>query len=70
MKTLGDIEKFNLYIQKTQVYIFFDGLEDRFDAIRAQVLQIKLFPSVEQAYGYVRHEASRQGVMIKGEVGG
>jgi hypothetical protein len=43
------------------VYIFLDGLEDRFDTIRAQVLQ-----SIKQVYGYVRHEARRQGVMIKG----
>lgn len=59
--TPGDIEKFNLFIQKIRVYIFFDGLEDRFDTIRAQVLQIKPFPSIEQAYDYVRDKASPQG---------
>jgi gag-polypeptide of LTR copia-type len=35
MDTPEDIEKFNLYIQKARVYIFLDGLEDRFDVIRA-----------------------------------
>jgi response regulator RpfG family c-di-GMP phosphodiesterase len=35
MDTPGDIEKFNHFIQKSRVYTFLDGLEDRFDAIRA-----------------------------------
>lgn len=45
MDTPGDTDKFNLFIQKDRVYTFLDGLEDRFDTIRAQVLQIKPFPS-------------------------
>jgi GAG-pre-integrase domain/gag-polypeptide of LTR copia-type len=65
MDTPGDIEKFNLFIQKARVYTFLDDLEDRFDVIRAQVLQMKPFPTVEQAFGHVRHEATRQGVMVK-----
>ncbi|XP_020263632.1 uncharacterized protein LOC109839566 isoform X1 [Asparagus officinalis] len=65
MDTPNDIEKFNLFIQKARVYTFLDGLEDRFDAIQAQVLQLKPFTTIEQAFGHVRHEATRQSVMMK-----
>ena len=60
-----DIEKFNNFIQKTRVYTFLDGLDDRLDNIRAQVLQMSSFPSLEQAYAHVRRESNRQGMMIK-----
>jgi gag-polypeptide of LTR copia-type len=62
-----DIEKFNVYIEKTRVYTFLDGLDDRLDSIRASMLQISPFPTVEQAYEVLRREAIRQSVMLKGE---
>ncbi|XP_078164769.1 uncharacterized protein LOC144559580 [Carex rostrata] len=65
-----DIEQFNKYLEKTRVYTFLDGLDDRLDNIRASVLQMLPFPTVEQAYGVVRREAIRQSVMLKGEEDG
>lgn len=67
MTSAMDIEKFNAYIEKTRVYTFLDGLDDRLDNIRASVLQMSPFPTVEQAYGVIRREAIRQSVMLKGE---
>ncbi|XP_078161806.1 uncharacterized protein LOC144557152 [Carex rostrata] len=64
-----DITKFNEFVQETRVYTFLDGLDDRLDNVRAVVLQMTSFPSVEQAYVIVRRETSRQGVMLKGEEG-
>lgn len=46
--------------------MFLDGLDDRLDKIRADVLQIRPFPTVEQAYAYVRREDVRQTVMRAG----
>ncbi|KAI5390562.1 hypothetical protein KIW84_075750 [Lathyrus oleraceus] len=42
---------------------FLDGLDDRLDNIRSDVLQMKPFPTVEQAYAHVRMETLRQEVM-------
>lgn len=42
-----------------RVYGFLDGLANRLDKIRSDVLQLKPFPTVEQAYAYVRREDSR-----------
>lgn len=66
MEYAVDIDKFNLFIQKTRVYTFLDGLDDALDGVRAQIVQIRPFPNVQQAYGNVRREAIRQSVMIKG----
>ncbi|KAK3007336.1 hypothetical protein RJ639_016752 [Escallonia herrerae] len=41
-----------------------DGLDDRLDNIRGDVLQLKPFPTVEQAYAHVRREDLRQSVML------
>jgi hypothetical protein len=54
-----EIEKFNKYIQENRVYIFLDGLDDKLDRVRADVVQMTLFPTVEQAYARVRQEATR-----------
>jgi transposase InsO family protein len=66
MEYAGDIEKFNTYLQKMRVYTFLDGLDDTLDGVRAQVVLLSPFPTIEQAYGYIRREATRQGIMIKG----
>jgi hypothetical protein len=66
MEYAVDIDKFNTFIKKTRVYIFLDGLDDVLDGVRAQVVMLRLFPSIEQTYKYVRREATRQGIMIKG----
>ncbi|XP_078153858.1 uncharacterized protein LOC144549001 isoform X4 [Carex rostrata] len=63
---IEDIEKFNGFIQETRVYTFLDGLDDRLDNVRADVLQMSPFPTVEQAYARVRREATRQEIMMKG----
>jgi transposase InsO family protein len=59
----SDIQKFNLITQEDRVYTFLDGLDDRLDKVRSDVLQIKPFPTVEQAYAFVRREDIRQTVM-------
>ena len=46
------------------MYTFLDGLDDRLDKIRSDVLQLKPFPTMEQAYAYVRREDIRQTVML------
>ena len=44
--------------------IFLDGFDNQLDKIRGDVLQLRPFPTVEQAYAHVCREASRQTVMI------
>ncbi|GFS34379.1 hypothetical protein Acr_00g0033690 [Actinidia rufa] len=51
-------------IQEDRVYIFLDGLDDRLDKIRGDMLQIRPFPTVEQAYAHIRREDIRQVVMM------
>ena len=63
MECSVDIQHYNRITQEDRVYVFLDGLDDRLDKIRADVLQLKPFPSVEQAYAHVRREAIRQQVM-------
>lgn len=65
MRCAADIQIYNRQLQEDRVYVFLDGLDDRLDNIRGDVLQMHPFPSVEQAYGYVRREAIRQAVMNK-----
>ena len=47
MKCVEDIQLYNSNIQEDRVYVFLDGLDDRLDKIRSDVLQMKPFPSVE-----------------------
>ncbi|XP_015577393.1 uncharacterized protein LOC107261597 [Ricinus communis] len=51
---------------ETYYNIFQDGLDDRLDKVRSDVLQMQPFPTIEQAYGYVRREDIRQSVMLTG----
>ncbi|KAJ8630065.1 hypothetical protein MRB53_023388 [Persea americana] len=51
---------------RRRVYIFLDGLDDRLDNVRSAVLQLKPFPTVEQAYAHIRREDIRQSVMALG----
>ncbi|CAJ2667601.1 unnamed protein product [Trifolium pratense] len=62
----ADIQKYNTLLQEDRVYTFLDGLNDRLDKIRSDVLQMKPFPTVEQAYAHVRREEIRQMVMLAG----
>ncbi|KAL6350723.1 hypothetical protein AAG906_028185 [Vitis piasezkii] len=39
-----------------RVYTFLDGLDDKLDNIRSDVLQLKPFPTVEQAYAHVPND--------------
>ncbi|XP_010263164.1 PREDICTED: uncharacterized protein LOC104601508 [Nelumbo nucifera] len=64
MECAADIQRYNTLLQEERVYIFLDGLDDRLDKIRADVLQMHPFPTIEQAYAHVRREAIRQRVMI------
>ena len=49
----------NSNIQEDRVYTFLDGLDDHQEKIRSDVLQIRPFPIVEQAYAQVRKEVVR-----------
>jgi hypothetical protein len=64
MKCAQDIAQFNRIQQEDRVYTFLDGLDDRLDNVRADVLQLPSLPMVEQAYALVRKEDSRQSVML------
>lgn len=64
MKCANDIQLYNNLIQEDRVNAFLDGLEDRLDKIRSDVLQVQPFPTVEQAYAYVRREDIRQSFML------
>ena len=66
MECATDIQKYNSMIQEERVYICLDGLDDRLDNIRSDILQLKLFPAIEQAYAHVRREDTRQAVMTAG----
>ena len=59
-----DIEKHNYLIQEDRVLTFLDGLDDRLDSIRATVLQLKPFPTIEQAFALVRREENCQ-IVVK-----
>ena len=64
MKCVEYIQIYNSNIQKDRVYVFLNGLNDRLNKIRNDVLQVKPFPIVEQAYAHVRREDTRQAVML------
>jgi len=64
MDCVHDIQKYNTLLQEDRVYTFLDGLDDRLDKIRSDVLQLKPFLTVEQAYAHVRREDIRQAVML------
>lgn len=66
MECVADIKHYNDMLQEDRVYVFLDGL-DRLDKIRGDILQMKPFPTIEQAYAHVRREAVRQAVMITGD---
>lgn len=66
MKCAIDIKSYNSILQEERVYTFLDGLDDRLDHVRSDVLRLKPFPSIEQAYAHVRREDLRQSVMISG----
>jgi len=66
MECAVDIQHFNDLLQGERVYAFLDGLDDRLDNIRSDILQMRPFPTIEQAYAHVRREAIRQAVMVTG----
>lgn len=43
-------------LQENYVYTFLDGLDDRLDKIRGDIIQLTLFSIIEQAYAVVRRE--------------
>ena len=64
--TLIKVYIYNNLLQDDRVYTFLDGLDDRLNNIRSDVLQMQPFPMVEQAYAHVRREAMRHAVMVAG----
>ncbi|KAK2969271.1 hypothetical protein RJ640_021990 [Escallonia rubra] len=68
MKCESDIEKYNSVLQEDGVYTFLDGLDDQLDKIQVDVLQLKPFPTVEQAYAHVHREDLRQSVRLTKDI--
>lgn len=62
-----DIRIYNTTVQEDRVYTFLDGLDDRLDNIRADILRMQPFPTIEQAYAEVRKENQRQTVKLTKE---
>jgi len=60
----SDIRRFNLITQEDRVYTFLDGRDDHLDNVRSDVLQIKPFPTVEQAHTFVGREDMRKTMMM------
>jgi hypothetical protein len=54
MECVGDIQRYNDMLQEDRVYSFLDGLDDKLDNIRSDILQMRPFPTIEQAYAHVR----------------
>ena len=63
MECATDIHHYNNLLQEDRIYTFLDGLDDRLDNIRSDVLQMSPFPSIDQAYAHVHIEALQQAVM-------
>lgn len=63
MECPANIQRYNNLLQEDRVYVFLDGLDNKLDNIRSDVLQLHPFPTVEQAYAHVRKEALRHAVM-------
>ncbi len=64
MRYEQDIKGSNSIVQEDRVYTFLDGLNDHLDKIRGDVLHVRPFPTVEQAYAHVRREDMRQAIMM------
>lgn len=61
-----DIQRYNSILQEDRVYIFLDGHDDCLDNIQSDVLQLKPFLTIEQAYAHVHNEDVQQNVMAYG----
>ncbi|KAL3510952.1 hypothetical protein ACH5RR_030353 [Cinchona calisaya] len=68
MKTDKDIHTYNQIIQEERLYIFLDGLDDKLDATRRDILNTHPIPSLAEAYAMVRREIRRQTVMNDGGI--
>lgn len=60
MECHDDIKHYNRLLQEDRVYVLLDGLDDWLDKICGDVLQMKSFPTVEQACANVWREATWQ----------
>ncbi|KAL3519671.1 hypothetical protein ACH5RR_017820 [Cinchona calisaya] len=68
MKTDEDIHTYNQIIQEERLNIFLDGLNDKLDATRRDILNTHPVPSLAEAYAMVRREIRRQTVMNDGGI--
>ncbi|XLR02966.1 hypothetical protein S83_069164 [Arachis hypogaea] len=59
MKCSDDIAIFNKIKQEQRLYQFLTGIDEKFEAIRRDLLMQEKTPSVESAYAAVRREAAR-----------
>ena len=61
-----DIQNYYSMLQEEWVYTFLDRLDDRLDHVWSDVLRLKPFPSIEQAYAHIWREDFWQSVMVSG----
>jgi hypothetical protein len=64
-----DIENFDKFIQESRIYSFLDGLDDKLDNERENILQMTPFSALEQTFAMVRKDVTRQEIMNKGNEG-
>ena len=64
MTDVTDVIRLNHRIEKQRVYMFLARLNPKFDKVRADVLRMDPFPSIEETFAYVCREAQRQITML------
>ena len=63
MDTLSTIEKYNKITQRHRLYQFLWALDDRYDAIKREILNRDPLPTVRSAYASVRRESANERVL-------
>ncbi|KAI5328014.1 hypothetical protein L3X38_027410 [Prunus dulcis] len=58
-----DIETRRKEVDHLRVYIFLAGLDNNFDQIRGEILQMEPKPELEAAYAHIKKESNRLGTM-------
>ena len=57
------IDKYNKIIQKQRLYQFVTALDDRFEAVKKEIIRRDPLPTARMAYGIVRRESTNENIM-------
>ncbi|XP_042008470.1 uncharacterized protein LOC121757058 [Salvia splendens] len=60
------IDKYNKIIQKQRLYQFVTALDDRFEAVKKEIIRRDPLPTARMAYGIVRRESTNENIMGRG----